>query len=58
MNIPQWIMAFLLVLGIINAVINHDKIEIIKYDGVKAMLATLVKVSLLVWGGYFDCWLR
>lgn len=58
MNIPQWIMAFLLVLGMINAVIKHGEIEIRKYDGAKSILTTLVTVSLLAWGGYFDCWLR
>ena len=58
MNIPQWIMVFLLAFSIINAIAKHDKIEIKKYNGVEMVLATLVEISLLVWGGYFDCWSR
>ena len=58
MNIPQWIMAFLLVVCIYNAVVDHGRVEVKKHNGFEKLFATLIEIILLVWGGYFNCWLR
>ena len=55
--IPQNILIALMTFGLGCAIRNHGKPR----DPENAMIAFLgwlVQLVLLVWGGFFDCWLK
>ena len=58
MNIPQWILLTLILISLGIKIQEHNRILIRKGDGVSAFISAMLELSLLYWGGFFDCWLK
>ena len=53
MGIPQIIMIVLLALMLFINIANHNKPREGKYNGWDALIAIVIQISLLTWGGFF-----
>ena len=58
MNYPQIIVVMLLALNVAIEIKYDGERRIAQYDAAKTILAALVEVALLNWGGFFDCWIK
>lgn len=53
MGVPQIIMIILLTFSVSEHMIKHGKTEEIKYNAIAAVIAAIIEVGLLWWGGFF-----
>ena len=58
MNWAQIIIASLLVIRVIAEVVHSGEPRTGKYDATTGIMAAIIEVSLLNWGGFFDCWIK
>ena len=58
MNWAQIIIASLIVLRVIAEVAHSGESKTGKYDATTGIIAAIIEVSLLNWGGFFDCWTK
>ena len=58
MNWAQIIMVAIITFNVVTDIMHDGEERVRKFDATKTMLAAIVQVSLLNWGGFFDCWFK
>lgn len=54
MEIPQIIMIIIVVISIVRSFVNHGKIERKKISAGSTLVAGLIEVAILWWGGFWN----
>lgn len=58
MNWAQIILTALIAFGLLDEIMNDGTERVKKYDATKGIMATIIHLTLLNWGGFFDCWFK
>ena len=58
MNIPQWIVLFLIGFKLVEHICKNGQTKELEYNGCLMFVASAIEIALLAWGGFWDCWLK